>query len=413
MEHGDIVCWRPITDIYLVNHPDYVRPILMGDETSFSKKNIPNRIMAQVTRKGLPTSHGSHWARQRKLMQPFFATQSVQRFDGVINAVVSSRMDKWDRCVGGKVVWVDREMSALTFDIVGATVFGTDFAPYTDEFARIWEFLHLRAADPRYLMTLLPWVPTRHNRRWKGEMKRLDSIVYRILAARRDNPANGDDMLTRLGSARDEETGEGMSEEQMRDEVVSLMFAANEATAMALAWTLYLVATHPEIEARLREDLASELAGSPATGEDLKRLPYLKQVVQEAMRIYPPAWCIGRRAEREVELGEYLLPKGAHVWTVAYSLHRHPEFWPDPERFDPDRFSPDQSKDRHFFSYVPFSAGPRGCIAASLAMLEMQLVLAQVLQRFKIQIVPDYPIEPEGRVSLKPYRGIPVTLRLH
>ena len=186
--------------------------------------------------------------------------------------------------------------------------------------------------------------------------------------------------------------------------------AGHDTSAHALSWTLYLLATHPEVESRLAGHLAAHLNGAPATAADLPRLPYLKQVVQESMRLYPPVWAVARRAEREVMFGEHVLPANAYVAVVSWALHRHPEFWPDPDRFDPDRFEPDRARARHSYCYLPFGAGPRTCIGAGMAMLEIQLVLAQIVQRFKVQVVPDHPIETLAKVTLKPRYGMPVTL---
>ena len=210
--------------------------------------------------------------------------------------------------------------------------------------------------------------------------------------------------------ARDEDSNEGMDDRQLRDEVVTLMLAGHETSATALSWTLYLLATHPEVEAELVHQLASGLGGESLTGQNVSYVPYLKQVVQEAMRLYPPVWAFARRAEQEEVFDGYRLPARAYVAIVPYALHRHPEFWPDAERFDPERFHPERSKNRHFFSYLPFGAGPRTCIGAGMAMLEIQLILAQIVQRFRIQVVPDHPIEAEAKVTLRPRYGIPVTL---
>jgi len=234
--------------------------------------------------------------------------------------------------------------------------------------------------------------------------------VYGMIEGRRRRGMGDDDILDRLLHALDEETGEGMDERQMRDEVVTLMLAGHETSANALAWTLYLLGRHPDVEARLTGSLTVALNGEPATAGDLPRLPYLKQVVQESMRIYPPVWAYVRRAEQPEEFDGYLLPAGAYVAVAPYALHRHPKFWPDPERFDPDRFHPDRGEGRHPYSYLPFAAGPRTCIGAGMAMLETQLVLAQILQRFKVRMVPDHPIETTGKVTLRPRYGILATL---
>ena len=409
-EYGDLVRWRGFTDICLVNHPDFIRPILTQDHRHFSKNTIHYRMLGQIMGNGLVTNDGPDWVRQRKLIQPAFASRRLARFDQTINALTASRLDRWDGRDAAEVVWIDREMSALTFDIVGETLFGRDIREHAEEVAQILEVVNLSSHDLRAFLTLHPWIPTPYNRKWKRAMKRLDRIVYGLIGSRGAGGDGSDDLLDRLSAARDEETGEGMDERQVRDEVVTLMLAGHETSAMALGWTLYLLATHPEIEERLAEHLETNLRGEPAGTEDLARLPYLKQVVQEAMRIYPPVWGYLRRAEQETELGGYVVPARAWVGVVTWALHRHPEFWPDPERFDPDRFAPEVAAERDFFAYLPFAAGPRTCIGAGMAMLEIQLILAQIVQRFRMRVVPDHPIETDARVTLKPRYGVPVTL---
>ena len=402
--------WRGFQDVYLVNPPDFIRPVLTRDYRHFSKRTLDYRVLARVMGNGLVTNDGPHWVQQRNLIQPMFGNRRVNGFDGAINALTSSLMDEWDTRTGGEILRIDREMSRLTFRIVGATLFGSDIERHGDEIAEILEVANLYPLEIRALMTLCPWVPTPHNLKWRRAMRRLDQIVYGLIQARRHRGVGDDDILDRLIHALDEGAGEGMDEKQTRDEVVTLMLAGHETSANALAWTLYLLSTHPDVEARLAESLDATLNGAPATAGDLPRVPYLKQVVQESMRLYPPVWSYARRAEQQEELNGWVLPAGAYVAVVPYSLHRHPEFWPDPERFDPDRFDPNAGEARHPFSYLPFAAGPRTCIGAGMAMLETQLVLAQILQRFKVRVVPDHPIETTGKVTLKPRYGIVATL---
>lgn len=408
-EYGDFVRWRGLYDIYFVNHPDFIRPVLSRSHEHFSKRIIDYRVMSGVMGDGLVTSDRPLWARQRRLMQPVFSHRNVAGFDATINGLTSSLMGEWDTRTGGEIVWIDREMAGLTFRITGATLFGADIQRHSAEVTEILEIINLRPQEVRALMTLVSWIPTPHNLKWKRALKRLDRIVHNVIAARR-RAGSGDDILGRLLEARDEETGEGLDETQIRDEVVTLMLAGHDTSAHALTWTLYLLATHPEVESRLTGHLAEHLNGAPATAADLPHLPYLKQVVQEAMRMYPPVWAVARRAERKVTFGEHVLPANAYVAVVAWALHRHPEFWPDPDRFDPNRFDPDRAKARHSYCYLPFGAGPRTCIGAGMAMLEIQLVLAQSLQRFKLQVVPDHPIETLAKVTLRPRYGMPVTL---
>ena len=410
LEYGDLVCWRGLQDICLVNHPDLIRPILTQEHPHFSKNTFNYHVLRQVLGNGLVTNDGPDWARQRRLVQPAFASRRVARFDETINARTSALVAHWERRDSGEVVWIDREMSSLTFGILGETLFGRDIGEHADEMAEILEVVNLPSHDPRALLTLNPRISTPFTRKWKQAMKRLDDIVFGIIAEHDRHPDRSHGIVDLLFAARDEETGEGMDERQIRDEVVTLMFAGHETVATGLSWTLYLLTVHPDIQERLAEDVETNLDGEPAATEDLARLPYLRQVVQEAMRIYPPVWGFMRRTEHETELGGTVIPAETTLGVVTYALHRHPELWPDPERFDPDRFAPDQARDRDFFAYLPFSAGPRTCIGAGMAMLETQLILAQIVPRFRMRVVPDHPIETEARITLMPRHGIPVTL---
>ncbi len=409
-EYGDLMRWRGLLDMYVVNHPDLIRPVLTQDYRHYSKNTTHYRMLRQVMGNGLVTNDGPDWVRQRRLIQPAFASRRIARFDGTINALTSSLLARWDERDPSEAVWIDREMSELTFDIVGETLFGRDIKEHAREMGEILDVVNLSSNDLRSFLTLYPRIPTPYNLKWRRAMKRLDAIVFGLMAERGPGGDDSDDLLGRLFAARDEETGKGMNDRQIRDEAVTLILAGHETSAMALSWTLYLLATHPDIEDRLVEHLEANLHGEPAETDDLPRLTYLKQVVQEAMRIYPPVWGYVRRAEEETELGGYVLPAKAWVGIEPYALHRHPEFWPDPERFDPERFAPDRVQARDFFAYLPFAAGPRTCIGAGMAMLETQLILAQLVPRFRMRVVPDHPIETEALVTLKPRHGIPVTL---
>lgn len=405
-EYGDFVCWRGFIDLYLVNHPDFIRQVLSQDYEHFSKCTFSNRLLALGMGAGLITNDGPHWASQRKLLQPLFGNRNVNRFDEAINALTGELMREWDARAGKEAVWVDRDMSRLALRIVGVTLFDSDFERYAKDVAEIMEETNVGAHELRALLLLFAaWLPVPGNLRWKRANRRLDAIAHEIIEARRREGAGSDDVVGRLLNASD-----GTDERQLRDEVVTLMLAGHETSAIAIAWTLHLLATHPDIDTRLAEELDCQLGGAPATASDLARIPYLKQVVQESLRIYPPAWGYARRSEHEQEFGDFVLPENSEVAIVTYALHRHREFWPDPERFDPDRFRPDRSQGRHSYCYLPFGAGPRTCIGASMAMLEIQLVLAQVLQRFKVHPVPDYPIETIARITLKPRYGIPLIL---
>ena len=408
-EYGDFLCWRGFGDMWLVNHPDLIRPVLTRDHRHFSKDLMQTRMLRQVLGNGLLTSDGPQWVRQRKLIQPAFAHRRLARFDDTINARTSSLLDTWDRRDPAEALWIDREMGALTFGIAGETLFGRDIEEHAEEMAQLMDVLNPSTYNMRAFQMLSPG--SSGARELEQALERLDRIVYGLISGREGKENGSDNVLDVLVAARDEETGEGMDDRQMRDEIVTLMLAGHDTSAMALSWTLYLLATHPDVEERLCEHLEANLHGELARTEDLERLPYLKQVAQEAMRLYPPIWSFARRAERETELGGYVVPEKAWIGIVTWALHRHPEFWPDPERFDPDRFEPDRARDRDPFAYLPFAAGPRTCIGSGMAMIEIPLILAQLVQRFRMSVVPDHPIETEARVTLTPRHGIPVTLR--
>jgi len=408
--HGNVVRWRGFFDVYLINDPDHVRKVLAQGYEWFSKRTIDYRVLRQLMGRGLVTNDGPHWMRQRRVMQPLFASSKVNSFDVVINDLTVELTAAWERRMN-ETIRVDREMSALTFRIVGRTLFGSDIDRYADEMAQILDVVNLQPQETRALMTLLPWLPTPHNLKWKRARKRLDEIVYAMIAERQSSRLDEDNILDRLIEASDDDSGERMSRTQMRDEIVTLMLAGHETSATALTWTLYLLATHPEVERRLYNMLRAELRGQPATAADLPRIPYLKQVVQESMRLCPPVWAVSRRCEQGETFGPYSLPADSYVGVITYSLHRNPAYWPDPERFDPERFTPERSAGRHSYCYLPFGAGPRTCIGAGMAMLEIQLVLARLVQHFEARVVPGHPVEAVAKVTLKPGRGLPMTIQ--
>ena len=408
-EYGDFVLWRGLSDLYFVNHPDLVRHVLSQGAEHFSKRTLDYRVLSQYLGDGLATSDGELWAKQRRLIQPFFGHKNLARFDQGINALTSYLVDEWAELPREEIVWLDRDMRRLTLRTAGVTMLGLDIEPHIDELNRIVDVVNRQPRDLKARMTLVPWFPTPHNFKMQRALKQLDRIVFGLIEARQRGP-EGDDILYHLVQEHGASAGSTSSRRQTRDEIVTFMISGNATTATALAWTLHLIATNPDVQAQLAENLADRLSGAPATTADLPRIPYLQRVVQEALRLYPPIWCYTRRSEQEHEFGDYTLPAKAHVGVLVYALHRHPEFWPDPERFDPDRFHPSRSKNRHFYSYLPFAAGPRTCVGGGLAMLQIQLVLAQILQRFRIHPLPDHPVEPVARVTLEPRNGIPVTL---
>ena len=406
-EYGDFVRWRGLYVLYFVNHPDYVRQVLSDASEGFSKNLLDYRVLACYLGEGLLCAEGSEWQQQREHMQPFFG--GVGRFDAVINSLTSSFLAGWETRVSGETVWIDRDVDHLTARITSSIVLGRESRDFED-LIELLPVINTSTRGLESLMTLQSWIPTPHNFKFRAIRRRLDKIAYESIAARRRDGTRGDDILSWLIHAGDE-AGEGRSNDRkIRDQIVTFMMSSQIPTNNALVWTLYLLAMNPRVETQLADALTARLNGAPATADDLARLPLLKRVVQESLRLYPPAWILPRRAERKSEFDGYVLPAKAYVGVVPYTLHRNPEFWPDPERFDPDRFRPDRIKSRHFYAYLPFGAGARTCIGGGLAMRQVQLILAQIVQRFKIRVPPEHPVQVQGGVVLTPRNGIPATL---
>lgn len=406
--YGDVVRWRGMFTLYTINNPDDVRQILTQDYPRFIKNTIDYRVIAQSLGQGLVTSEGALWQQQRKLMQPMFTNRTVNGFDSIINTMTAQMLQRWEQQPADTIVWLDREMGHIAFQIVSRALFSADIDHCSDDMVEILKVINTNSQTLRAMLRLFPWLPVPSNRHFLRKKKQLDQIVLKLIEQRRKQGVGDNDMLDRLLAVRDEETGQGMSETQLRDEIVTLLLAGHETTGTAIAWTLYLLSQHPHIEAQLVAELTSVLSGAPATSSDLARLPYLKQVMQESLRLYPPIWAIARQNTGKLELGGYCIPPESYLVMPIYGLHRHPDYWLDAEKFDPDRFAPQRAASRHSYCYLPFSAGPRTCIGANMAMLEIQLVLAQVLQRFRVMPVAGHPVEPVAEITFKPRYGLAV-----
>lgn len=406
LRYGEVVMWKGLMTIFMLNNPDHVRTVLSQAHPDFTKDLYDYKVLAQTLGKGLVTNDGEDWARQRKLMQPMFHHKVVNAFDGAINAYTDALVRRWENLRPDEPVALERDLSLVTFQVVAATLFGSEIDEHAEEVAASIDVININTKTLSAFFSLYPSIPTPHNIKARGIKARLEHIIYKVIDARRARGVETRDLLDRLLGARDEQTGAGMEEQQIRDEVLTLMLAGHETSSTALQWTLYALAQYPEVEARLIDELERVLAGRPATAADLSQLPYLKQVVQETMRLYPPVWGIARKSVKPQEFGGYALPAGAYISIMPYSLHRHPDYWPDAERFDPERFTPQNSQGRHPYCYIPFAAGPRTCIGVGMSMLEIQLVLAQLLQRYRIRMVPGHVVKPWATITYRPRHGV-------
>jgi cytochrome P450 len=305
-------------------------------------------------------------------------------------------------------------MAGLTLDIAAGALFSSHVGEEPEVVSRSVETI-LAEVSHRFSVPFYPplRVPTRRNLRLKGAIRTIDRAVYRIIEERRRRGGGGDDLLALLMGARDEETGEAMTDTQLRDEVITLFIAGHETTANALSWTFYLLAKNPDAEGRLRAELDESLGANGSrrapTVADLPRIPYARRVVEEAIRLYPPAWITNRQALYDDEILGYHIPAGAFVMISPYVIHRHPDLWENPLDFDPDRFSPERSEGRPRYAYFPFGGGPRQCIGRDMALVEAHLILATIASRYRLRLASEnIAVEPEALATLRPRGGLPM-----
>lgn len=413
VEYGDAVSMRlPGSRFVLVLHPDGVKHVLQSNAKAYSKRTRGYDKMRLFLGNGLVTSEGEFWRRQRRIAAPAFHRQRIEGFAETMTASTAAMLERWaGRAETGAELDVDREMMTLTMRIASETLLGEDLSGDADTVGEALSFLTLNTnARITRLVDLPLSIPTPENRRYLDAVATVESVLVRLIAARRANPGAHHDLLAMLLEAKDEETGASMTDAQLRDEALTIFAAGHETTSNALAWTFLLLARHPAVAARLYAEVDSALGGRTPTLADLPAMPFTKQVIQESMRLYPPAWIIGRRAEVDDTVCGYHIAAGTQVLVSPWATHRQPRWWDDPEAFDPDRFSAARSDGRPAFAYFPFGGGPRICIGNTFAMMEAQLILAQVSQRYRLELAPGARVEPELGVTMRPSM-LPMHLR--
>lgn len=402
--------------VFLIRRPEHIHHVLFSARESYPK-SFDYRILARSLGQGLVTSEGELWSRQRRLIQPAFRHTEVAGFAEVMIEAATDVARRWQALAdGGQPVDVASEMMRLALDVVGRTLFSSDLADEVDAItpavAVLVRDMVERMSTGAGLATLaVPRLPTPANRRAKAALQTLDCVVARLVARRRALPETQrpGDLLSMLLAARDEKSGAGMDDRQVRDEVMTFLLAGHETTANALAWTWYLLSTHPLVMRRLREELQTVLAGRNPVPGDVEKLAYTKAVVHEAMRLYPPVAAIGREALCEDEIGGYPVPARSTILISAWVSHRNPLFWSAPEAFDPNRFGPGAPEHPRLV-YLPFGAGPRQCIGAAFAMQEAVIALAVLAARFRPDLVPGHRVEPQLGVTLRPRHGLAMTI---
>ena len=410
--YGDALRFRlgPKT-LYLFSHPDLAEEILVHQADRFVKVYEPQRPtgLALVLGSGLVTSSGEVWKRHRRIIQPVFHRTRMAAMAERMAQVGEQRLAGWTAHAGRSVDIAD-EMMRLALEVISHTMFHTDVADHIDHISHALRVSLKYAFDSFHSLVRVPlWVPTPRNRQFRLALQYMDKLIYGLIAERRRTGTQHDDLLDLLLSARDEDTGAGLSDQELRDEALTIFAAGHETTANALAWAWYLLATHPEVAARFHEEIDRVLQGRTPTAGDLHQLPYTRAVFDEAVRLFPPVPAVQRKAATSTSIGGFSLPAGAIVLVGIYHLHRHPAFWRDPERFMPERWL-DGERPAARCAYLPFGAGSRACVGTHFATVEGPLLLALIGRRYELQLAQE-DVEPEIVVTLRPKHGIRMTIQ--
>ena len=413
-KYGDLVRFpiMPGFTWILAARPDYAEHILSTYQERYGKPDVFLKPMSLLQGQGLLTSEGEFWLRQRRLMQPAFHQQQLLKLHAIILNCVQSLICEWLEKPEGEIIDIATEMRRLTLKIVSLALFSVDISGDSDKLGQAFritlEYVYYRINNP---LALPVWMPTSRNVKFRRAKQIIDSFVLEIIKSRRQNPTDRYDLLSMLLAAQDEETGSSMSDRQLQDEVITLINAGHETTATALAWTWYLIGSHPDVMLKMQDEIQTILNGNDPTFEKLSQLQYTRRVFDESSRLCPIGLGIPRVALEDDEIQGYFIPKGTIFNIAQYFIFRHPEFWDNPEQFDPDHFLPEKVNQRPKFAYFPFGAGKHICIGKNLALMESTTILAAIIQRFQVELLPDQPIEIDPRFTLRPKYGIKVIMR--
>lgn len=409
-EYGDIVWSRflyvPAVFLY---HPNEIEYVLATNAKNFRKAmTLRSNFFQRLVGNGLLTSEGEEWKRQRRLTSPAFHRERVAGYADVMVDYSNRLIAGWR---DGETRDMHREMARLTLEIVVRCLFNADVANDVDH---IGETLS-QMVKPFAAQATLKWIlnnrlPTPEHIKFNRLARKIDNVVYRIIDERRAAGKDEGDLLSMLLAAHDDD-GTGMNNQQLRDEVMTLFLAGHETTALTLAWTWYLLGKNPDVEARFHAELDHVLGGREATFADLPRLKFTEQIARESMRLYPPAYGLGREAINDCEIAGYRIPAGTQVFMFQWVTQRDARFFDDPSTFRPERWTEEFEARLPRYAYFPFGGGPRACIGASFAMMEIVLVLATIGQKFRLELLPDHPVETYPAMSLRPKGGVKVQVQ--
>lgn len=419
LQYGEVVRYNILNvTLYQVNHPDAIQYILQENNKNYHKGFEAIPTMDMTLGKGLLTNEGDAWLKQRRLMSPVFHHRNIEAMGEMMTRRALQMFEtRWRPAArSGQTVNVAVEMMQLTLDIVADALFSANVSDkaqaVADAVTVLTEDATLRFDFPLYPA---PNIPTPHNRAFLRGLRDMDAIIYGLINERRARQKASlsdehHDLLQLLLDARDPETGDAMSDKQLRDELITLFIAGHETTANLLTWTFYLLSQHPDSFARARAEVNAVLDGRTPAANDLQNLPYTRRILDEVMRLFPPAWVLNRENLEEDELCGYKIPAHSFLALSPYVMHRHPQYWDAPETFDPDRFLPERAQGRHRFAYFPFGGGPRMCIGKGFAQVEAHLILAALLRQCTWTLALNARVEPNALVTLRPKYGLPMLI---
>lgn len=398
-EHGPLVRFRGPVKVVLVTDPDHLEHVLVDNVANYPHPRDFDKKVSAFVGQSLVTTNGEEWQHQRDIMEPAFRREPLRGYAEVITERTANMLDRWQH--RKDAFDVGAEMRVLTLDILARCLFGAQWSEQAPELAGAVRTGMEHLNHELIAVASVPeWLPTKRNRRFRAARERLDRVVYELIAQRRKE-IPGNDMLSMLLRENDR---------QVRDHVVSMFVAGHVTVAATLTWAWYALSRHPEVADRIRAELAEVVGDRPPNARDVPNLKYLRMVIQEVLRLYPPLWQVPRTPIKDDVIGGYHIPAGSFLLLSTYLAHRNPEYWEDPERFDPERFNRHRSEGRPRFAYLPYLGGPRSCVGLALANIELTLVVASVLQRHSLDVVADHPIEFSPDLTLESKHGVVVRL---
>ncbi|WP_420642570.1 cytochrome P450 [Candidatus Leptofilum sp.] len=412
-KHGDFIHYPlGLWEVFQLNHPDLIEHVLVTNQRNYSKNTVQYNTLAKITGRGLLTSDGRFWRRQRRMIQPAFHRQRVLGWGQTMLNATQTMLDGWETAVQTNTpLDIDEEMMAVTLTIVGEALLGLDLQADANKLTHavlaMLDYVVYRSQRP---VPLPLAVPTPRNRRFREGLQLLDDLINQAIQDHEQGRGNPNTILSQMLTAVDHDN-QKMSRSELRDEVITLLVAGHETAASGLTWLFYLLSQNPAVEDELLAEIDGVLNGRPPTTDDLPNLPTVQRVIAEALRLYPPAWVITRRAIEADTIFGAQIPANALIIMSPYTTQRHPAFWQKPDQFYPDHFLPEAEKARPRYAYFPFGGGARLCIGDQFAKVEMGLMGTAVLQKYRLQLLPNHPVIADPLVTIRPKHGLMMTIQ--